>query len=276
MRLKDACMTHKNGQIRINLQIQGVKGAILNAEVLYVVSKRLEKTSSQIIFGLRPNFQWDADLSLFLKIMNLTGVSPDNTTTSLSEFSFLHRNRIFFSSIHPSTQRILLHRQTVWIGPWHWGQMSAAAKIAKVGAPDETDLAVAQALYDLETNMPDLRKELRPLQFNSAREVPFPPTRLGTDVVGRCFWGKEGYRHFRPCSPPFFFQQNPTTVCSRRDGRSWLVDWPVNSKRSFRIVMSCSLANAGSCANPAVTAVKNNPAQCLARWPRSTRRYWKI
>ncbi len=50
--------------------------------------------------------------------------------------------------------------------------MSAAGKIAKVGSPDETELSVAQALYDLETSVPDLKKELRPLQFNSAREVP--------------------------------------------------------------------------------------------------------
>jgi small subunit ribosomal protein S7e len=49
--------------------------------------------------------------------------------------------------------------------------MSAAGKIAKVGSADETDLSVAQALYDLETSVPDLKKELRPLQFNSAREV---------------------------------------------------------------------------------------------------------
>jgi len=49
--------------------------------------------------------------------------------------------------------------------------MSAAGKIAKVGVPDETELSVAQALYDLETSVPDLKKELRPLQFNSAREV---------------------------------------------------------------------------------------------------------
>ena len=49
--------------------------------------------------------------------------------------------------------------------------MSAAGKIAKVGSPDETELSVAQALYDLETSVPDLKKELRPLQFNSAREV---------------------------------------------------------------------------------------------------------
>lgn len=52
--------------------------------------------------------------------------------------------------------------------------MSAAGKIAKVGTPDETELSVAQALYDLETSVPDLRKELRPLQFNSAREVYIP------------------------------------------------------------------------------------------------------
>ena len=54
--------------------------------------------------------------------------------------------------------------------------MSATSKIAKVGSPDETELSVAQALYDLETSVPDLKKELRPLQFNSAREVPSPPT----------------------------------------------------------------------------------------------------
>ena len=49
--------------------------------------------------------------------------------------------------------------------------MSAAGKIAKLGSPDETELSVAQALFDLETSVPDLKKELRPLQFNSAREV---------------------------------------------------------------------------------------------------------
>jgi small subunit ribosomal protein S7e len=51
--------------------------------------------------------------------------------------------------------------------------MSAANKIVKVGAPDETELQVAQALFDLETSMPDLKRDLRPLQFNSAREVRF-------------------------------------------------------------------------------------------------------
>ena len=60
--------------------------------------------------------------------------------------------------------------------------MSATSKIAKVGSPDETELSVAQALFDLENSVPDLKKELRPLQFNSAREVD-PPTDGETQLV---------------------------------------------------------------------------------------------
>jgi len=37
--------------------------------------------------------------------------------------------------------------------------------------PDETELSVAQALIDLETNVPELKTELRPLQISAAREV---------------------------------------------------------------------------------------------------------
>jgi small subunit ribosomal protein S7e len=61
--------------------------------------------------------------------------------------------------------------------------MSAASKIAKVGSPDEIELSVAQALYDLETSVPDLKKELRPLQFNSAREVHYL---FSKSAVDRC------------------------------------------------------------------------------------------
>ncbi|EEB06974.1 40S ribosomal protein S7 [Schizosaccharomyces japonicus yFS275] len=51
--------------------------------------------------------------------------------------------------------------------------MSALNKIVKRSSskPSETDLLVAQCLYDLETSSKDLAKELRPLQFTSAREV---------------------------------------------------------------------------------------------------------
>lgn len=38
-------------------------------------------------------------------------------------------------------------------------------------SPDETELQVAQAILDLENNVPDLKAELRPLQISAAREV---------------------------------------------------------------------------------------------------------
>ena len=37
----------------------------------------------------------------------------------------------------------------------------------------ELEISIAQALYELETNIGDLRSALRPLQFVSAREVRF-------------------------------------------------------------------------------------------------------
>ncbi|KAI6010497.1 40S ribosomal protein S7 [Pisolithus marmoratus] len=54
--------------------------------------------------------------------------------------------------------------------------MSVAVKILRTAnapntAPDETETSVAQALLDLETNVPELKSELRPLQISAAREV---------------------------------------------------------------------------------------------------------
>jgi small subunit ribosomal protein S7e len=37
--------------------------------------------------------------------------------------------------------------------------------------PSELETSIATALYELETNIPDLKSSLRPLQFVSAREV---------------------------------------------------------------------------------------------------------
>lgn len=37
--------------------------------------------------------------------------------------------------------------------------------------PSELESSIASALYDLETNIPDMKTALRPLQFVSAREV---------------------------------------------------------------------------------------------------------
>jgi small subunit ribosomal protein S7e len=38
-------------------------------------------------------------------------------------------------------------------------------------SPSETETSIANALYDLETNVPELKSGLRPLQFVSAREI---------------------------------------------------------------------------------------------------------
>jgi len=53
--------------------------------------------------------------------------------------------------------------------------MSARNKVSKpVGSePDELELQVAQALFDLENNAADLKADLRPLQFVAAKEVGF-------------------------------------------------------------------------------------------------------
>jgi Ribosomal protein S7e len=55
--------------------------------------------------------------------------------------------------------------------------MAALNKIAATSSsrssPSELETSIANALYELETNIPDLKSALRPLQFVSAREVSF-------------------------------------------------------------------------------------------------------
>ncbi|GMG19591.1 unnamed protein product [[Candida] boidinii] len=48
--------------------------------------------------------------------------------------------------------------------------MSAAAKVLNT-EPTELELQVAQSLIDLEANSPDLKADLRPLQFKSIKEI---------------------------------------------------------------------------------------------------------
>ncbi|KAG0371724.1 40S ribosomal protein, partial [Mortierella sp. AD032] len=47
----------------------------------------------------------------------------------------------------------------------------ASHKIAKNGPADEIELSVAQALFDLENNVADLKKDLKALQISSAKEI---------------------------------------------------------------------------------------------------------
>lgn len=46
-----------------------------------------------------------------------------------------------------------------------------AANSPSHAAPSELESNIAQALYDLEQSVADLRSSLRPLQFSSAKEV---------------------------------------------------------------------------------------------------------
>ncbi|KAL9609479.1 MAG: hypothetical protein Q9167_005764 [Letrouitia subvulpina] len=53
--------------------------------------------------------------------------------------------------------------------------MAALNKIASTSPsrqhPSETETSIANALFDLESNIPDMKSALRPLQFVSAREI---------------------------------------------------------------------------------------------------------
>ena len=73
-------------------------------------------------------------------------------------------------------------------------------------APDETEIAVAQALIDLENTVPELKAELRPLQISAAREVdvrggkkaivifvPVPQLKAFHKVQQRCVCGMQGW-----------------------------------------------------------------------------------
>jgi small subunit ribosomal protein S7e len=66
--------------------------------------------------------------------------------------------------------------------------MAALNKIAATStsrsSPSELETSIANALYELETNIPDLKSALRPLQFVSAREVSFNPAICEPDLFG--------------------------------------------------------------------------------------------
>ena len=47
--------------------------------------------------------------------------------------------------------------------------------------PSELETSIASAIYDLETNTPDMRSALRPLQFVQAKEVSSVPTKFSEE-----------------------------------------------------------------------------------------------
>ncbi|KAK9235339.1 ribosomal protein S7e [Lipomyces kononenkoae] len=49
--------------------------------------------------------------------------------------------------------------------------MSATNKLTSPATANDLELSVAQALFDLETSVADLKVDLRPLQFSAAKEI---------------------------------------------------------------------------------------------------------
>lgn len=52
--------------------------------------------------------------------------------------------------------------------------------------PNEVETNIANALHDLETNIPDMRGPLRPLNFVSAREVRQEPLHMKRSIYTLC------------------------------------------------------------------------------------------
>lgn len=104
-----------------------------------------------------------------------------------------------------------------------------AAALNKIAAtspsrqhPSELETSIANALYDLESNIPDMKTALRPLQFVSAREVSatFVPSLLafGPIALGARSHSMESLSRGR-------FWRSVTNECNH--DRGWFGDWRV-------------------------------------------------
>lgn len=75
---------------------------------------------------------------------------------------------------HDGTNAVFDKQQAINSKPLFSLVRMASHKIIKIAGAqpsDEFELTVAQALVDLENNVPELKKELRPLQITAAKEV---------------------------------------------------------------------------------------------------------
>jgi Ribosomal protein S7e len=114
----------------------------------------------------------------------------DNTYMTLNANHFLSILSSAFAIYPPFTNLHQISNLT-FSETSHISPNMASHKIAKPAgaAPaDEVELSVAQALLDLENNVPELKKELRPLQISSAKEVIYHCQTLvdGFALVATC------------------------------------------------------------------------------------------
>ena len=141
--------------------------------------------------------------------------------------------------------------------------------------PDETEISVAQALLDLESHVPELKAELRPLQISAAREVD---VRGGKKAIV-VFVPVPQLKAFRKVQARYVFHRLSVNlpqaafliivVCI-------VVGLPVNSRRSSTTAMLFSSLNAACCASRHAHhgSSRNVPAAEPLR--ASMRRSWKI
>jgi len=127
--------------------------------------------------------------------------------------------------------------------------------------PDETEVKVAQALIDLENNVPELKAELHPLQISAAREI---------DVRG----GKKAIVIFVPVPQlKAFHKVQARCVGISVMGRPLLGDltnlkFPGSrgsSRKSSPNVTLCSLPSGGCYENPHGRPVSNKSALAAGR-----------
>lgn len=112
-----------------------------------------------------------------------------------------HR-QIPFPDGHPATTHLLKDSNNTTTAI-----MAALNKIAPTSPsrqhPSELETSIANALYDLESNIPDMKSALRPLQFVSAREVranycdpdPIPSNTTDLDIQPHQCQMKPHYPH---------------------------------------------------------------------------------
>lgn len=101
----------------------------------------------------------------------ILSASPNDTSSSLHNSHNQSQNSPS-KTFEISLLSIPIHRQSTT------ASMSAINKIVATSPshanPSELENSIATALYDLESNTPDLKAALRPLQFSSAKEVSSP------------------------------------------------------------------------------------------------------
>lgn len=89
-------------------------------------------------------------------------------------FASIGLNSLGTHNPKPQTYSFHLHTNTAIMA--HLNKIAATSPSRQ--RPSELETDISKALYDLESNIPDMKSALRPLQFVSAREVRLSSPKL--------------------------------------------------------------------------------------------------